>query len=261
MENTGRRLLHRREDRHNEPLEHTRQQFLEVYGEQAPELIQDLICIQLGEFASVPQGRHPDAWDILLNSEAHPVLRDSLESWARKFHLTQGGKPAGWAMDAALTTLRSRSDATKFPGKFRWTFPFRLHQEYPSGDPGLEGASTGLAEPDVFSVSIEIPSRDRPGGESIGDFRKRFNAVCKQKRENHIAQIKSQNWTSREKVTRPEYILGLAKWQSGLGLSEIQRQLADKGFHVGRQGGADTDVTALQRGIDRVAAFIGIDCR
>jgi hypothetical protein len=125
-------------------------------------------------------------------------------------------EPVEWAMNAALTSLGSHASTKKRPDQFRWRMPFVLHQEYPSSDLGFVRVADDKAELDIFSIRIEIPSWDRPAGESVATFRRRFNAVCKQYRENHVSEIRKQKWTIRVPVTIPAYYLGLAMWKSGL---------------------------------------------
>jgi hypothetical protein len=249
--------MFRPEDPFNVPLEDARIEFLNCYAEYRCELVTGLLGLPLEELQS---GRHlgsPDYWSMISLSGAYPLLSNALAEWAGKFGLRWQGEPAGWAMSFSINSLYPPQHVDKF--KFR--APFTLHEVYPSSEPDLVSVRTGLPEPDIASFLIAIASWDRPGGESKSAFRKRSRAACRQEIERHIEEIEKQNWTSRERIVRREYIRGLAMRMSGSSLSDIQEAFAKQGFHVGRRGGAERDVAALKRGIDNVANFIQLDPR
>jgi hypothetical protein len=109
----------------------------------------------------------------------------------------------------------------------------------------------------VYSICIKIEPWDKPGGESVSKFRRRFDAACKLERENHIQQIQEEGWTAKGKIGRSEYIEGLAMWQAGLRLDKIRRHMAEQGVHIG----TDRDLSPLVHGINNVAQMIEIDRR
>jgi hypothetical protein len=137
-----------------------------------------------------------------------------LEWWARSFGLIWNGEPAPWVLDAALMKLKEQRHSKTPLNASAWQLPLSLHQEYPSPDRRYVRVSDGGAAPEPFRIRVEIDPWDRPGGESVSAFRKRFNAVCKQRREEHIDEIEAQKWTRRVPVAKP-YLQGLGMWKAG----------------------------------------------
>jgi hypothetical protein len=133
----------------------------------------------------------------------------------------------------------------------RWSERLR-NGEYPSSELGLRSLTSGQADLDLAVLHIEIAGWDVRGGESRRSFRRRVTASCQQAWEEYVKGIEAQGWTRRTKLARLEYIEGLALWQCGESLEQIQRRLAGKGVNVGRPW----DRSGILHGIERVAQYL-----
>jgi hypothetical protein len=213
----------------------------------------------------VQNNEPPDSnlWGVI--SYTDPTLTDALSNWAGKFLLTFEGKPAGWAMDTALETLRAWRGSFHYPLVcLKWHHTIQMHETFPSGNPEFSSALTGESEAEevakVFSIRIEIPRWDRANGEEEQEFRSRFDAACANVREDHIRE--SREWTERRAIEEAHYCEGLAMWQAGWDLSKIHHALIDRGLHVGGQDPKDSNYnSAISKGLSRIAKSIELDRR
>ena len=180
-----------------------------------------------------------------------PELANALSEWARGFHLTFNGEPAGWAMDTALSTLlawRLRTSRRQLVC-VKWHHAVEMHGEYPASDPTFYSAATGESEGEVGCLSIS--PWNRPGGETEGQFRKRARRAV----DEYIRQMKK--WTGKPEKTEWWHFNALGLWQAGHSLASIRHSLATDYLNVG----SVSDLSPISKGLSSAAVFIEIDRR
>lgn len=255
------KALRRKDQPDTAAVEEARERFLDAYACEIPEALAGLLETVLPAYAQDTPPPVYNLWSAVLYT--HPALADTLSTWAERFRLTFDGKPAGWAVDTALETLRTWRDSIRYPLVcLQWHHLPAARETFPSGDPEFFSALSGESEASevarAFSVQFAIPRWDLANGETESHFRARFNAECSRIRAEHIK--KSKEWTERRAIQEPRYVEGLAMWQAGRKLSDIHKALEDRGLNVGRPGDSDFN-SAISKGLDRMAKLIQLDRR
>lgn len=175
-------------------------------------------------------------------------LCDSLNALARKFGLMYNAEPATWAMDILLDNLHQKATRPRAKGPGQWCIT-EMFQAYPAlTEQGWISTSTGLPEQELFMIVIEIEPKQP--NESVKEFGKRFNKICREKRIEYLRKLKEENWTARRTFEGFRWIDRLAQWQAGMSQSEIDPAIKGQ-----------TDRTKFSHGIRGAADYVGITPR
>jgi hypothetical protein len=265
-------------DPHNLPLEEARQRFLQTLADHSP-ILEELFAEPLRLWMSLTPAAAklcgwecPVLWfDILYcpqwteidpglandpkvvaeqkaNLELLP-LRSVLLDFASKFNLMYNGEPAVWAMGTIMESLIWRARHPNSERTRGWVHPTNFSQEYPAlTEEGWVSAKTGLPEEEIFMIVIEVPPKQP--GENFKSFEKRFNRVCRQKRQEYIRGLKAAEWTSVAPIKDFTWIDCLAQWQAGRSYSEIDPSV---NTHVRR--------AAFSRALSKASRYIQITLR
>lgn len=175
-------------------------------------------------------------------------LRDSLIALAKKFGLMDQGQPAIWAMEILLEDLHQKASYPK--GKLGQLYRVtEMFQAYPARtELGWTNVATGRPEEELFMIVIEILPKQPD--ETFDTFARRFDRTCAKARERYIHELKADEWLAVRKSEKLKWVDHLAKWQVGLGQTEI-----DPNIKTASQRAAFT------QGIKRAAKDIGISPR
>lgn len=177
-------------------------------------------------------------------------LRESLNALARTFELMHNGEPAPWAMDAAVETLHQAGRRPPEKRVLQWSQAITgMSEAYPAlTEPGVWLDVNGEPEKELCTLVIEIAPK-RPT-ETFEAFGRRFDRTCAKERERYIRELKAAEWIEVRRSEKLSWIDRLAKWQAGLGQTEI-----DPSIRTASQRAAFT------QGIKRAAKDIGISPR
>jgi hypothetical protein len=257
VDHRGRRP-YRRDDADNESVQDLRELFLKAYSEHDSSLLQGLCKGPLTAFKSL-DSVDKDEWDLVRQYSEFAPLVEALSKWAKAHYLTWKGAPSGWVMDAALATLEHYAKSRKRRDRLRWVFAATLHRQSPTADEELVSVATREPDSSLLPILLIEISPWNWTSESLGEFTKRFNRCCKLARASHIKEVNaiSAQWSARKKIQRTEYLEGLAMWQSGCTLNEIQKFMRKKGMHLGDSH----DKSAISHAIRKTAQVIQVDPR
>jgi hypothetical protein len=257
VDHQGRRP-YRRDDADNESVQDLRELFLKAYSEHDSSLLLGLCKGPLKAFKALDNADKDD-WDLVRQYSESAGLVQALSKWAKAHYLTWKGVPSSWVMNAALATLERYVKSRTRRYRLRWFFAVTLHLQPPTAEEGFVSVFTGEPESSLLPMpQIEIDPWNWTS-ESLGEFTKRFNRCCKLARESYIKEMKAiaAQWSTRKKIERTEYLEGLAMWQSGCTLNEIQEFMRTKGMHTGDS----RDKSAISYAIRKTARVIQVDPR